>query len=151
MKDINRFVLAQDSCYQDVLQEIKQGKKQTHWMWFIFPQIQGLGRSHMSEMYAIQNIAEAKQYLQNNLLAERFIELTTILAEYPEPITAEEIFGFIDKKKFWSSLTLFLTVIEQYPEININEKFNCIANCLKRYFDGFHDKRTSEILNSLEN
>ena len=78
--DLNRFKTAQENCYSQVLQEIKNGKKISHWMWYIFPQVSGLGKSGTSKKYEIANIGEAEAYLMDDFLSKRLLELTSILA-----------------------------------------------------------------------
>lgn len=104
--NLQRFVDAQNSVYQNVLAELKQAKKQTHWMWYIFPQLKGLGKSQMSDFYGISGIEEARAYLSHNVLGKRYYECLKILNEINvnNPV---EIFGHTDSKKLQSSLTLF--------------------------------------------
>jgi uncharacterized protein (DUF1810 family) len=106
--DLERFVRAQDSSgtYQRALTELRNGRKTSHWMWFIFPQIAGLGRSAMAQAYAISDLAEAQGYLAHPVLGPRLVECAEILASH-SGITAEHIFGGIDAVKLRSSMTLF--------------------------------------------
>ena len=106
MSTLNRFKIAQDSVYKDVIAELKAGKKQSHWMWFIFPQISGLGKSPMSQKYAIHNLETAKMYLDEQPLASRLEECTKLVLSH-ENIPLADIFGEIDTLKFRSSMTLF--------------------------------------------
>ena len=109
MSDMNTwdgFKIAQDSVYADVISELKAGKKQSHWMWFIFPQIIGLGSSPVSLRYAIPNLKSAKMYLDEQPLASRLEECTKIVLSH-ENIPLVDIFGEIDSLKFRSSMTLF--------------------------------------------
>ena len=78
-KSLNRFIDAQESVYDEALSEIRAGKKTSHWMWFIFPQIKGLGKSHAAEYYGIENLEEAKAYLANDVLSERLLEISETL------------------------------------------------------------------------
>lgn len=104
--DLQRFVLAQQPVYATVLSELKNGRKTTHWIWFIFPQVEGLGHSAMSQRYAIRSKAEAVAYLAHPQLGIRLTECTrTILAVSGK--SAHEIFGSPDDAKFRSSMTLF--------------------------------------------
>jgi uncharacterized protein (DUF1810 family) len=106
--DLERFVKAQDSggTYQRAVAELRSGRKTTHWMWFIFPQIAGLGRSAMAQAYAISDLAEARAYLAHPILGPRLIECAEILAAQ-QGRSAEQIFGGIDAIKLRSSMTLF--------------------------------------------
>jgi len=103
-----RFVLAQDDggTYARAVSELRAGRKRSHWMWFVFPQIAGLGQSAMSRTYAISSLAEARAYLCHPILGARLIECAEILAGLPNP-TAEAIFGATDATKLRSSMTLF--------------------------------------------
>ena len=104
---LERFLSAQESVYITALNELRNGKKESHWMWYIFPQIAGLGRSEISKYYAIKDINEAKAYLDHSVLGKRFEEcLNAVLScKTSNPV---RIFGEIDSLKFHSSLTLFL-------------------------------------------
>lgn len=106
--DLERFVTAQDSggTYRRAVAELHHGRKTSHWMWFIFPQIAGLGRSATAQMYAISNLAEAQAYLAHPVLGPRLVECTEILASH-RGLSAEQIFGGIDAIKLRSSMTLF--------------------------------------------
>ena len=106
--DLERFVTAQDSggTYQRAVAELRRGRKTSHWMWFIFPQIAGLGRSATAQTYAISNLAEAQAYLAHPVLGPRLVECTEILASH-RGLSAEQIFGGIDAIKLRSSMTLF--------------------------------------------
>ena len=123
--DLERFVTAQDSggTYQRAVAELRQGRKTSHWMWFIFPQIAGLGRSATAQAYAISNLGEAQAYLAHPVLGPRLVECAEILASQ-RGLSAEQIFGGIDAIKLRSSMTLFARadpdqaifsqIIEQY-------------------------------------
>lgn len=145
--NLDRFKTAQDNCYTQVLEEVKNGKKVSHWMWFIFPQIAGLGKSVTAKKYEIANIEEAEYYLMDELLSKRLIELTRILAYEVEDKTTEEILGFPDNLKFHSSMTLFYSVVISNRQFeNISDLF-CFEDAIKKYYDGILDKSTLEILN----
>src|SRR4051812_17449034 len=103
--DLARFVLAQEPVYADVLAELRRGRKTSHWMWFMFPQVAGLGRSAMSQRYAIGGLAEARAYLEHPLLGDRLRASAAIVAGSTSP-SAEAIFGSIDAIKLRSSMTL---------------------------------------------
>jgi uncharacterized protein (DUF1810 family) len=137
--DLKRFVRAQEPVFRAVLGELAQGRKQTHWMWFIFPQIAGLGFSAMSQRYAIGSRAEAEAYLAHPILGPRLIECTrVVLAVQGRTINA--ILGAPDDAKFRSSMTLFGAVSEE-PVFD---------EALARYFAGERDGATLEILGSLD-
>jgi uncharacterized protein (DUF1810 family) len=106
--DLQRFVAAQDDrgTYEAAVAELRSGRKLSHWMWFVFPQIAGLGRSATSRRYAISSLAEARAYLAHPVLGPRLIECADILSELHES-SAETIFGGIDAMKLRSSMTLF--------------------------------------------
>jgi uncharacterized protein (DUF1810 family) len=133
---LNRFLLAQQNIYTQVLQELRNGKKTTHWMWFIFPQIEGLGNSSTAKYYSIKNITEAKEYLAHPVLGKRLQECANILLNTNNK-TVDDIFGYPDNLKLKSSITLFNFVA---PE---QKKFTAV---LQKYFAGEQDKRTLEIL-----
>ena len=127
---LNRYLEAQQYSYAQALSEIKSGFKRSHWMWYIFPQIKGLGTSSTSIYYAIQSLDEAKEYLNHPILKERLFEITQALLEHQDK-TASEILGGIDALKLKSSMTLFhladpdnplfIKVIHQYFQGNLDE------------------------------
>ena len=104
--NLERFVNAQENSYQIALKEIQNGEKCSHWMWFIFPQIDGLGMSSISKEYSIKNQQEAQNYLNHNILGKRLIEITNTLMKI-EKKSARSIFGYPDDLKLKSSMTLF--------------------------------------------
>ncbi|MET4085709.1 DUF1810 domain-containing protein [Bradyrhizobium sp. S3.5.5] len=137
--DLERFVRAQDPVFRDVQGELARGRKQTHWMWFVFPQIAGLGFSTMSQRYAIGSRAEARAYLAHPVLGPRLIECTTlVLAVGGRIINA--ILGAPDDAKFRSSMTLFGAVSDE-PVFD---------QALARYFAGERDGATLEMLARLD-
>lgn len=129
---------AQDPVFEDVLLELRRGDKEGHWMWFIFPQISGLGSSAMSQRFAISSRAEAEAYLAHAVLGPRLIRCTK-LVNAVESRSAERIFGPVDAMKFRSSMTLFR---EAAPAGSV---FN---EALKKYFAGEPDTRTLQLLGS---
>lgn len=129
---LERFVLAQDRIFDRVLSELRSGIKMSHWMWFIFPQIRGLGRSPTAIEYAISGRDEARAYLQHPILGARLKECTKLVLDI-ENRSAEEIFGSPDHMKFRSSMTLFAQVS---PEDDIFQR------ALQKYFCGIPDCRT---------
>lgn len=137
--DLERFVRAQDPVFRAVEAELARGRKQTHWMWFVFPQITGLGSSAMSQRYAIGSRAEAKAYLAHPVLGARLIECTgLVLAVQGRSINA--ILGAPDDAKFRSSMTLFGAVSDE----------PIFGAALARYFAGERDAATLEILSQLD-
>ena len=137
--NLARFVSAQAAIYDAVLAELSEGKKRTHWMWFIFPQIEGLGYSPTSQRYAIKNKAEARQYLAHPILGKRLLECAeTILGIQGR--SASQIFGSPDDLKLRSSMTLFASITA--PE-------SVFARVLDRYFQGRPDVKTLDILAKL--
>ncbi|HEY2010348.1 MAG TPA: DUF1810 domain-containing protein [Rhizomicrobium sp.] len=137
---LERFIEAQAPIYAQALGELIAGEKQSHWMWFIFPQIAGLGQSAMSRAYAIQSLDEARAYLAHSLLGARLRECCQAVMNLRNR-SVEEIFGSIDAMKFRSCLTLF-------TEANQDEVL--FFNLLEKYFDGDADEATLEILSDLE-
>ena len=134
--NLNRFLGAQESFYADALKEIKQGYKQSHWIWFIFPQMRGLGRSPMAENYGIASIEEARAYLENPTLKQRLIEISTALLKHKGKSTAYEILGTIDAIKVRSSMTLFDPVMPN----------SIFAEVLDAFYNGERDEMTLELL-----
>jgi uncharacterized protein (DUF1810 family) len=104
---LDRFVTAQQDCYTTVLAELKAGSKRTHWMWFIFPQVAGLGRSLTARHYALADLAEARDYLAPPVLGGRLAECTEAMLGWADRCDAVSILGTIDASKFRSSMTLF--------------------------------------------
>ncbi|WP_413520367.1 DUF1810 domain-containing protein [Psychrobacter glacincola] len=100
------FIQAQNTIYPSVIKELTEGRKRSHWMWFIFPQVKGLGHSTMARRFAIESLEQAKEYLQHDVLGARLIECAELLLLHPDK-SALEIFGSIDTLKLHSSLTLF--------------------------------------------
>ena len=135
---LNRFVSAQNNVYQTVLEELNNGNKQTHWMWFIFPQIDGLGTSTTARFYAIKSIDEAKAYLTHPFLGKRLLECSAILLTINDK-SANDILGFPDYVKLQSCMTLFSIV---FPHENIFEEV------LIKYYKGQTDEKTIVILES---
>ena len=134
---LERFVAAQDAAgiYQRALAELRAGRKTSHWMWFVFPQVAGLGLSHMAQRYAISGLAEARAYLAHPVLGPRLRECARVVAE-TEGRTAERIFGPVDAMKLRSSMTLFDAA--EPPEAGQNV-FRAV---LAKYFDGEPDQAT---------
>ena len=134
--NLNRFIDAQESKFQNALKEIKNGRKQSHWMWFIFPQIAGLGFSETARFYAIKDIFEASLYLEHPVLGSRLIEISKALLE-SEGKTANQIFGNPDDLKLRSCMTLFSLIK------NTNSIFETV---LEKYFHGTKDFKTLQLI-----
>jgi uncharacterized protein (DUF1810 family) len=134
--NLERFVDAQAPVYQQARRELEAGRKQSHWMWFVFPQIAGLGQSAMSIRFSIASLDEAKAYLAHPVLGPRLRECARLALDV-EGKTAREIFGSVDEMKFRSSMTLFARAS---PEDNVFER------CLTKYFGGAEDPATLERL-----
>jgi uncharacterized protein (DUF1810 family) len=116
--DLQRFIDAQDSVYEDVLDELRGGRKASHWMWFVFPQMRGLGHSAMADKYGISSKEEAEAYLKHPLLGPRLRECTELVNQI-EDSSIDEIFGFPDTLKFRSSMELFSTATPDNAEFLI--------------------------------
>jgi len=137
--NLNRFVEAQKNTYSTALLEIQQGKKQSHWMWFIFPQIKGLGFTDYNIFYGIENLEEAQEYYNHPILGKRLIEITNALLLL-ENKTALEIMGHPDEKKLRSSMTLFSLL----PNVS-----DCFQLVLQKYYDNKKDDKTLQIITGL--
>ena len=135
---LERFVDAQSTVYEQVLGELRAGRKHSHWIWFIFPQIAGLGYSSTARFYAIQSLDEAQAFLQHPVLGQRLRECTAIVNAI-EGRSINAIFGSPDDLKFGSSMTLFAQASED------NELF---ISALEKYFDGKPDPLTLQRINS---
>lgn len=138
--NLNRFIEAQNRDYDIALAEIRAGKKASHWMWYIFPQLKGLGRSSTSEYYGLSGIKEAQAYLSDPILKARLIEITDAVIAHKDK-SAEEIFGGIDAKKLRSCMTLFSTAA---PDIPVFEAV------LEQFFHGVPDRNTLRLTKTNE-
>ena len=107
MAGLERFIEAQQGTYEQALRELRAGNKQSHWMWFIFPQLAGLGRSSTARFYGIEGLDEARAYLADPVLGPRLGECTGAMLGWAEKLTAAEVLGHVDALKFASSMTLF--------------------------------------------
>ena len=134
--DLERFVSAQELVYSTVVSELRNGRKANHWMWFIFPQIDGLGSSPTARHYAIRSLDEAGAYLAHPVLGSRLIECTGLVNNV-EGKSLRQIFGSPDDMKFHSSVTLFSL---------IEPRDSAFERALSKYFDGELDERTIAIL-----
>lgn len=136
---LDRFIEAQNKYYETALAEIKFGKKETHWMWFIFPQIKGLGYSDISKYFAIQSRGEAKAYLAHPVLGKHLEEISEVLLDLGtnDPV---EVFGGIDAIKLQSCMTLFWAISGE----------EIFGDVLLKYFGGYLDFETIQILRNME-
>lgn len=135
---LQRFVEAQNTTFDHALAEIRRGAKRSHWMWFIFPQLAGLGTSEMAHFYGIRSAKEAQLYLAHALLGPRYLACVSALQDLadPDPVA---VFGSVDAMKLRSSLTLFETLGGQ----------TLITDVVHRWFDGKRDSKTLELLASM--
>ena len=137
---LSRFVKAQDKIYSRALAELKSGRKRSHWIWFVFPQIEGLGFSSTTQYYSIKSLEEARQYLDHPLLGKRLRECAeTILAL--QGLSASTIFGYPDDLKLKSSMTLFAAAAEGQ---------SVFSRVLEKYYQGNPDQSTLAILERLK-
>ena len=136
--DLERFVRAQDDggTYATALAELRRGRKVSHWMWFVFPQLAGLGRSSTARYYALASLAEAQAYLAHPVLGPRLVEAAQAVAALTA-VSAEDVFGGIDAVKLRSSMTLFARAAPAEP---------VFPAVLDRYFDGVPDPATEALL-----
>jgi uncharacterized protein (DUF1810 family) len=133
---LQRFLSAQERSYADALQEIKRGRKTSHWMWYVFPQLQGLGLSETARYYAIKDAAEAQAYLQHPVLGKRLVEISEVLLQLPGS-DAYAIFGSPDDLKLRSSMTLFAALPGASP---------VFQQVLDKYYNGRKDEKTIALL-----
>lgn len=136
--DLERFVAAQEGAYDGALRELRQGRKTGHWIWFIYPQLVGLGRSELSRFYGIESVEEARAYLDHPVLGPRLREcVSAVLAT--SGATAEAIFGSLDAMKVRSSMTLFHRAAPDEP---------LFVEVLERFYGGVEDQATDALLRS---
>lgn len=138
--DLSRFITAQRGVYHTALQELNEGCKRTHWMWYIFPQVAGLGFSETSRFYAIHNRAEARQYLAHELLGKRLVTCCEAVRAL-EGKSIHDIFGSPDDMKMKSCITLFAS---------LSAPGSVFERILNKYFQGRPDERTLEILTLMD-
>ena len=134
--ELDRFVHAQDGVYESVLKELRAGRKVTHWMWYVFPQVEGLGTSHMASKYAIESKSEACAYLGHPVLGPRLEECTKLVLQIPHD-SLRNIFGYPDDLKFRSCMTLFSQCIDRR---------SIFSDALEKFCNGRPDDRTLAIL-----
>lgn len=137
---LDRFVDAQRDTYDEALEELRDGHKRTHWMWFVLPQLRGLGRSAMAERYGLSDADEAIAYAAHPVLGPRLVECVRALLAH-RTLTAKEILGSIDAMKLRSCLTLFMHVAPQVPEFSL---------ALRRFHGGQPDARTLQLIRESE-
>ena len=130
--DLSRFIEAQEQSYSAALAEIRAGRKTSHWIWYIFPQLEALGSSTMAKYYGIENLEEAKEYMANDLLRRRLLEISQALLELPKS-DIEAVMGYPDNLKLRSSMTLFKLA---EPNESVFQKV------LDKYFAGEADEKT---------
>jgi uncharacterized protein (DUF1810 family) len=135
--NLERFVAAQKSVYSTVIEELESGTKISHWMWFIFPQVEGLGKTETAKYYAIKSLDEAKSYVAHPLLGKRLQECIELVLDI-DGKSANAVFGYPDNLKFKSSMTLFLVAA---PHIDLFQR------AINKYYDGQRDRVTIQILN----
>jgi uncharacterized protein (DUF1810 family) len=134
--DLERFVSAQEGVMDGVRAELRRGRKASHWMWFVFPQVAGLGSSSTAQRYAISGLDEARAYLAHPVLGPRLVECAALAAAV-ERGSAQQVFGYPDDLKLRSSMTLFARAAPDEP---------VFGAVLDRYFDGEPDPRTLQLL-----
>ncbi len=134
--DLSRFINAQESTYAQAIKEVRDGRKRSHWMWFIFPQLQGLGYSETSRFYALVSVQEATDFLAHPVLGKRLIEISQVLLGLVEQ-DPRKIFGSPDDLKLLSSMTLFASVPGADP---------VFQNVIGRLFKGVKDDKTIKLL-----
>lgn len=137
INSLDRFLEAQERMYEIALKEIRNGENESHWMWYIFPQLRGLGRSQMAYAYGINGLEEAKAYLAHPVLSARLIEICEALLEHKDE-DIEDILGDVDAMKLCSSMTLFALISED------GSIFHQVLNC---FYNGNIDERTTKLIN----
>ena len=135
--DLDRFVAAQaGGVHERAMLEVRSGRKTSHWMWFVYPQLRGLGRSEIAQQYGLESLAEARSYLAHPLLGPRLREAASAAAAAPARLSAEDVFGPIDARKLQSSMTLFHHAAPADPGF---------VAVLERFFEGHEDPATIEL------
>jgi uncharacterized protein (DUF1810 family) len=137
--NLNRFIEAQMTTYEGAMLELTRGRKESHWVWYIFPQIEGLGKSDIAKLYSIKSLEEGRAYLEHSVLGPRLIEACEILLNLNDA-SMDEVMGFPDNLKLLSSMTLFESVSDS------NSIFTSIINV---YFDNEPDKKSLKIIESM--
>lgn len=134
-EDVSRFLKAQQRMYETALEEVRNGRKESHWMWYVFPQLRGLGRTYNANYYGIADLEEARRYLEEPTLKAHMDEILDVLLALPTD-DPESIFGGLDAMKLRSSMTLF-------DLVSPNDRS---ARVLEKFFDGRRDQRTLEMI-----
>lgn len=140
-RHLDRFVTAQDAVFPEVRAELVDGEKRTHWMWFVFPQIAGLGSSAAARRYAIDGLAEAAAYLAHPVLGARLAETTQLMLGWARRRSAFAVLGPIDAVKFCSSMTLF-----EVAALTAGTASEAFGHCLDAFCQGRRDERTLQLL-----
>ena len=136
--NLNRFLEAQMTTYEGAMLELARGRKESHWIWYVFPQIDGLGRSDTAKLYSIKSLEEGRAYLEHPVLGQRLIEACEVLLNLKDkPI--DEVMGYPDDLKLLSSMTLFET---------LSEPISIFTKIIEIYFDNERDKISLEIIQS---
>jgi uncharacterized protein (DUF1810 family) len=138
--NLQRFLDAQAGIYETALAEFRAGSKQSHWMWFIFPQLRGLGLSPTAQLYGIASLGEARAYLRHPVLGPRLHECVGVIVPWSRRLSAEQILGPVDALKFRSSLSLF----------DVAEPGGLFAVALAEFYAGEADERTLALLNGAQ-
>ncbi len=137
--NLNRFIEAQMTTYEGAMLELARGRKDSHWIWYVFPQIEGLGRSDTAKLYSIKSLEEGKAYLRHPLLGPRLIEACEIILSLKD-VSMDEVMGFPDDLKLLSSMTLFET---------LSDSNSIFTKMIELYFDDERDEVSLKIINSL--
>ena len=139
--NLNRFIEAQMATYEGAMLELARGRKESHWIWYIFPQIEGLGRSDTAKLYSIKSLEEGRMYLEHPVLGPRLVEACEILLSLKEA-SMDEVMGFPDDLKLLSSMTLFEVV---------SDSNSIFTKMIEFYYEGRRDKASLEIIKSRYN
>ena len=137
--NLNRFIEAQMTTYEGAMLELARGRKESHWVWYIFPQIEGLGKSDIAKLYSIKSLEEGRAYLEHSVLGPRLIEACEMLLSLKDA-SMDEVMGFPDDLKLLSSMTLFEA---------LSGSSSIFTKIIKIYFDDERDETSLEIINSL--
>ena len=137
--NLNRFLEAQITTYEGAMLELARGRKESHWIWYVFPQIEGLGRSDTAKLYSIKSLEEGRAYLEHPVLGQRLIEACEIILSLKD-VSMDEVMGFPDDLKLLSSMTLFEAV---------SEPNSIFTKIIEIYFDDERDEASLEIIKSL--
>jgi len=137
--NLNRFLEAQMTTYEGAMLELARGRKESHWIWYIFPQIEGLGRSDTAKLYSIKSLEEGRAYLEHPLLGPRLIEACEMILSLKD-VSMDEVMGFPDDLKLLSSMTLFEA---------LSDSSSTFTKMIEFYYEGRRDKASLEIIKSL--